>query len=245
MSGSTPFYQKHHRHYDRGYRSKELESAVSQYQSSSSSSYAARRSSSRASASAALSASSGLSSSYSDLEESRLSPMPKRAKPTYLAMDKENQIIGYVVPIFRGSHEYASGFSDTEEARVKESAGYMARRNLFTSGLEMERTEQTSRKVSMRESAERISLSKRIYENEEHHKRMNKDSLMHAPEFVIKPRSHTVWEKQCVRLHCTVSGWPDPRVVWYKNNVTIDPMAHPGKYKLESSYNVHSLEISR
>uniref|UniRef100_A0A674D7Y5 Myomesin-1 n=1 Tax=Salmo trutta TaxID=8032 RepID=A0A674D7Y5_SALTR len=68
---------------------------------------------------------------------------------------------------------------------------------------------------------------------------------MHAPEFVIKPRSHTVWEKQCVRLHCTVSGWPEPRVVWYKNNVTIDPMAHPGKYKLESSYNVHSLEISR
>ncbi|XP_045077123.1 M-protein, striated muscle isoform X3 [Coregonus clupeaformis] len=262
MSGSTPFYQKQHRHYDRGYRSKEVESAVSQYQSSSSSSYAAR-SSSRASASAGLSASSGhvialherttpipcsytrLSASYSGLEESRLSPMPKRAKPTYLAMDKENQIIGYVVPIFRGSQEYASGFSDTEEARVKENAGYMARRNLFTSGLEMERTEQTSRKVSMRESAERISLSKRIYENEEYHKRMNKDSLMHAPEFVIKPRSHTVWEKQCVRLHCTVSGWPDPRVVWYKNNVTIDPMAHPGKYKLESSYNVHSLEINR
>ncbi|XP_064805024.1 M-protein, striated muscle-like isoform X2 [Oncorhynchus masou masou] len=160
-------------------------------------------------------------------------------------MDKENQIIGYVVPIFRGSQEYASGLSDTEEARMKESAGYMARRNLFTSGLEMERTEQTSRKVSMRQSAEHISLSKRIYENEEYHKCMNEDSLMHAPEFVIKPRSHTVWEKQCVRLHCTVSGWPDPRVVWYKNNVTIDPMARPGKYKLQSSYNVHSLEIDR
>ncbi|XP_071271456.1 myomesin-1-like isoform X2 [Salvelinus alpinus] len=163
-------------------------------------------------------------------------------------MDKENQIIGYVVPIFRGSQEYASGLSDTEEARMKESAGYMARRNLFTSGLEMERTErteQTSRKVSMRQSAEHISLSKKIYENEEYHKCMNEDSLMHAPEFVIKPRSHTVWEKQCVRLHCTVSGWPDPRVVWYKNNVTIDPMARPGKYKLQSSYNVHSLEIDR
>ncbi|XP_071271454.1 myomesin-1-like isoform X1 [Salvelinus alpinus] len=242
MSGSIPFYQKQHRHYDRGYRSKEVESAVSQYQSSSSS-YATR---SRASAS--LSASRGLSASYSGLEESRLSPIPKRAKPTYLAMDKENQIIGYVVPIFRGSQEYASGLSDTEEARMKESAGYMARRNLFTSGLEMERTErteQTSRKVSMRQSAEHISLSKKIYENEEYHKCMNEDSLMHAPEFVIKPRSHTVWEKQCVRLHCTVSGWPDPRVVWYKNNVTIDPMARPGKYKLQSSYNVHSLEIDR
>uniref|UniRef100_A0A8D3B5S7 Myomesin-1 n=1 Tax=Scophthalmus maximus TaxID=52904 RepID=A0A8D3B5S7_SCOMX len=68
---------------------------------------------------------------------------------------------------------------------------------------------------------------------------------MHAPEFVIKPRSHTVWEKQCVRLHCTVSGWPDPRVVWYKNNVAIEPLANPGKYKLESRYSVHSLEINR
>uniref|UniRef100_A0A671UTL1 Myomesin-1 n=1 Tax=Sparus aurata TaxID=8175 RepID=A0A671UTL1_SPAAU len=79
----------------------------------------------------------------------------------------------------------------------------------------------------------------------EHFKRMNEDSLMHTPEFVIKPRSHTVWEKQCVRLHCTVSGWPDPRVVWYKNNVAIDPLASPGKYKLESRYSVHSLEINR
>uniref|UniRef100_A0AAX7SVG8 Myomesin-1 n=1 Tax=Astatotilapia calliptera TaxID=8154 RepID=A0AAX7SVG8_ASTCA len=79
----------------------------------------------------------------------------------------------------------------------------------------------------------------------EHFKRMNEDSLMHAPEFVIKPRSHTVWEKQCVRLHCTVSGWPDPRVVWYKNNVALDPLANPGKYKIESRYSVHSLEINK
>uniref|UniRef100_A0A8C1YLA9 Myomesin 1b n=1 Tax=Cyprinus carpio TaxID=7962 RepID=A0A8C1YLA9_CYPCA len=54
-------------------------------------------------------------------------------------------------------------------------------------------------------------------ENEEYHKRLNEDSLMHTPEFVIKPRSHTVWEKQCVRLHCTISGWPEPRVDHKKN----------------------------
>uniref|UniRef100_A0A673GXH6 Myomesin-1 n=1 Tax=Sinocyclocheilus rhinocerous TaxID=307959 RepID=A0A673GXH6_9TELE len=155
MSGSIPFYQKHHRHYDRGYRSRETESAISQYQQSS-----------------------NTYSSHSN--EGGLSPLPKRAKPTYLAMDKENQIIGYVVPIFR-----------------------------------------------------------------EYHKRLNEDSLMHTPEFVIKPRSHTVWEKQCVRLHCTISGWPEPRVVWYKNNVSIDPMAKPGKYKVESSYSVHALEINK
>uniref|UniRef100_A0A671UQE2 Myomesin-1 n=1 Tax=Sparus aurata TaxID=8175 RepID=A0A671UQE2_SPAAU len=225
MSGSIPFYQKHHLHYDRGYRSKETESKLSQYQSSSR--YTA-------------------GSSTSTTSRSRgLSPVPKRAKPTYLAVDKDNQIIGYVVPIFRGSQEYATGLSDTEEARVRDTAAYMARRDMFTSGLEMERSELISRREAMRGSAERISLNKRIHEHEEHFKRMNEDSLMHTPEFVIKPRSHTVWEKQCVRLHCTVSGWPDPRVVWYKNNVAIDPLASPGKYKLESRYSVHSLEINR
>ncbi|GAA6215102.1 M-protein, striated muscle isoform X2 [Lates japonicus] len=240
MSGSIPFYQKHHRHYDRGYRSKETESKISQYQSSSSRYIAGSSSTSATSRSRGLRV-----SSHSGLEESRLSPVPKRAKPTYLAVDKENQIIGYVVPIFRGSQEFATGFSDTEQARVRDTAAYMARRDLFTTGLEMERSEQISRKEAMRESAERISLNKRIHEHEEHFKRMNEDSLMHAPEFVIKPRSHTVWEKQCVRLHCTVSGWPDPRVIWYKNNVAIDPLANPGKYKLESRYSVHSLEINR
>ncbi|KAF3703699.1 Myomesin-1 Myomesin family member 1 Skelemin [Channa argus] len=143
------------------------------------------------------------------------------------------------------SQEFATGLSDTEEKRVRDTAAYMANRDLFTSGLEMERSEQISRKDAMRVSAERISQNKRIHEHEEHLKRMNEDSLMHPPEFVIKPRSHTVWEKQCVRLHCTVSGWPDPRVVWYKNNVAIDPLTNPGKYNLESRYNVHSLEINR
>ncbi|MGH0151137.1 UNVERIFIED_CONTAM: hypothetical protein FKN15_040712 [Acipenser sinensis] len=77
----------------------------------------------------------------------------------------------------------------------------------------------------------------------EFHRKLNKDSLLHAPEFVIKPRSHTVWEKQNVKLHCTVSGWPEPRVTWYKNNVPIEVEAYPGKYKIESRYSVHSLEI--
>uniref|UniRef100_A0A8C5BCD9 Myomesin 1 n=1 Tax=Gadus morhua TaxID=8049 RepID=A0A8C5BCD9_GADMO len=126
------------------------------------------------------------------------------------------------------------------DSRLKATSASMWGQDHFTSGLEMERSEVSSRKVTIRESAERISLSKT-----EHSKRMNKDSLMHAPEFVIKPRSHTVWENQSVRLHCTLSGWPNPHVVWYKNNVTIDPIAHPGKYKIESSYSVHSLEIDR
>lgn len=60
------------------------------------------------------------------------------------------------------SQEFASGLSDTEEARAKEAAGYLARRDLFTSGVEMERVEHKSRRTVMRESAERISLNKRV-----------------------------------------------------------------------------------
>ncbi len=60
------------------------------------------------------------------------------------------------------SHEFESGLSDTEEARAKECAGYLARRDLFASGVESEHIEHKSRRSIMRESAERISLSKRV-----------------------------------------------------------------------------------
>lgn len=44
---------------------------------------------------------------FTSLDETGVSPQAKRSKQTYLAVDKENQIIGYVVPIFRG--RYAPG----------------------------------------------------------------------------------------------------------------------------------------
>uniref|UniRef100_A0A674N6H1 Myomesin 1a (skelemin) n=1 Tax=Takifugu rubripes TaxID=31033 RepID=A0A674N6H1_TAKRU len=72
---------------------------------------------------------------------------------------------------------------------------------------------------------------------------MNPDSLTHPPEFIIKPRGQTVWEGQTLTLHCTVAGWPKPKIAWYKNNVLIDARAHPEKYTAESTYNMHSLEI--
>uniref|UniRef100_A0A8C7KMD7 Myomesin 1 n=1 Tax=Oncorhynchus kisutch TaxID=8019 RepID=A0A8C7KMD7_ONCKI len=69
------------------------------------------------------------------------------------------------------------------------------------------------------------------------------DNLTHPPEFIVRPRGQTVWEGKTVKLHCTVSGWPKPRIAWYKNNVVIDEKAHPDKYTAESNYNMHSLEI--
>ncbi|XP_051957464.1 myomesin-2 isoform X3 [Xyrauchen texanus] len=65
------------------------------------------------------------------------------------------------------------------------------------------------------------------------------------PDFLISLRSHTVWEKTPVKLFCTVSGHPNPIVKWYKNDVAIEPLSSPGKFKIESKYGVHSLFISR
>uniref|UniRef100_A0A4W4F323 Myomesin 1a (skelemin) n=1 Tax=Electrophorus electricus TaxID=8005 RepID=A0A4W4F323_ELEEL len=107
----------------------------------------------------------------------------KKDRRLYLAVGHEDEVIGYVVPVFRKNMEFR--------------------------------------------------------------KKMNLDSLTHPAEFVVKPRGQTVWEGKDVTLHCTVAGWPKPRVAWYKNNVLIDAKAHPEKYITESNYNMHSLEIKK
>uniref|UniRef100_A0A8C9C936 Myomesin-1 n=2 Tax=Phocoena sinus TaxID=42100 RepID=A0A8C9C936_PHOSS len=207
----------------------------------------------------------GLTDSSLMLEDysSKLSPQTKRAKKSLLSGEKkENLPSDYMVPIFSGRQVHVSGIADMEEERIKEAAAYIAQRNLLareegvtaakqstvskqsTSMLRQEEGFEKSRKVAIREKAEHLSLKKTLEETEAYHKKLNEDSLLHAPEFVIKPRSHTVWEKENVKLHCSVAGWPEPRLTWYKNQVPIDVHANPGKYIIESRYGVHTLEIN-
>uniref|UniRef100_H2SJR3 Myomesin 1a (skelemin) n=1 Tax=Takifugu rubripes TaxID=31033 RepID=H2SJR3_TAKRU len=121
-----------------------------------------------------------------------------------------------------------------EEEVSEEGIQYVAMRNLFVrearEALDV-KVEKKSRMIRMRESWV------------EFRRKMNPDSLTHPPEFIIKPRGQTVWEGQTLTLHCTVAGWPKPKIAWYKNNVLIDARAHPEKYTAESTYNMHSLEI--
>ncbi|XP_028987246.1 myomesin 1a (skelemin) [Betta splendens] len=180
-------------------------------------------------------------------EELKLSPLPKRAKRTYLAMDKDKEVIGYVIPVFRANHDVVRGLLEAqEEEATEEGINYVAMRNLFVreakEAMEV-RVEKKTRTTHIRESAERLELHRTMDEWAEFRKKMNPDSLTHPPEFIVKPRGQTVWEGSNVTLHCTVAGWPKPRVAWYKNNVPIDAKAHPEKYTIESTYNMHSLEI--
>uniref|UniRef100_A0A3P8UC28 Myomesin 1a (skelemin) n=1 Tax=Amphiprion percula TaxID=161767 RepID=A0A3P8UC28_AMPPE len=175
----------------------------------------------------------------------KLSPLPTRAKRTYLAMDTDKEIIGYVVPVFR-AHEVVRGLMEAREEDVtEEGINYVAMRNLFVrearEAMDV-KVEKKTRTKHVRESAERLQLGRTMDEWSEFRKKMNPDSLTHPPEFIVKPRGQTVWEGKTVKLHCTVAGWPKPRMA-YKNNVLIDAKAHPEKYTAESNYNMHSLEI--
>ncbi|KAM9427182.1 myomesin 1a (skelemin) [Salvelinus alpinus] len=177
--------------------------------------------------------------------------LPPRVKK-YLAMDPDtNDVIGYIVPVFRTSHEFARGLVEVQEEVKEEGVGHVAMRNLFsletssmeTSSMETITVEKKSRKRHIRESADRLEFSKKVEERAEFRKKQNSDNLTHPPEFIVRPRGQTVWEGKTVKLHCTVSGWPKPRIAWYKNNVVIDEKDHPDKYTAESNYNMHSLEI--
>uniref|UniRef100_A0A3Q3EIP1 Myomesin 1a (skelemin) n=1 Tax=Kryptolebias marmoratus TaxID=37003 RepID=A0A3Q3EIP1_KRYMA len=169
----------------------------------------------------------------------KLSPLPKRAKRTYLAMDKDKEVIGYVIPVFRALME------TQDEEYTEEGIHYVAMRNLFVrearEALEV-RVEKKTREKHVRESAVRLQMGRTMEEWTEFRRKMNPDRLTHPPEFIVKPRGQTVWEGKTVRLHCTVAGWPKPRIA-YKNNVLINAKAHPEKYTAESIYNMHSLEI--
>ncbi|XP_065132547.1 myomesin 1a (skelemin) isoform X2 [Paramisgurnus dabryanus] len=177
-------------------------------------------------------------------KEKKISSVSKKDKRARLAVDTEEEVIGYVVPVFRSSHLATKELMESQEEVKEEGVGYVVMRNLFSKDTEFKtRTYKKTRETSIRESAERLALSRKIHEKDEFQRRMNTDSLTHPPEFIMKPRGQTVWEGTNVTLHCTVAGWPKPRVAWYKNNVVIDAKAHPEKYITESQYNMHSLEI--
>ncbi|XP_041046572.1 M-protein, striated muscle isoform X1 [Carcharodon carcharias] len=223
-SVSLPFYQKHHRHYDRGYRNTLLSSTMQEY----------RQEEKRSTASHSHKVRSKFSDELS--EASSGSPQMKRAKQNY----------------YSEGHEHISGVTGTKDERIRQSKmnlfdgeSHFFQRDAAEEHSVQKSAMHKSRKVAIRESAEHISLNKQIYDTQEFHRRLREDSLLRMPEFIIKPRSHTVWEKQNVKLHCTVSGWPEPRVTWYKNNVSINVHTDPGKYIINSKYGVHSLEINK
>ncbi|RXM33321.1 Myomesin-2 [Acipenser ruthenus] len=64
---------------------------------------------------------------------------------------------------------------------------------------------------------------------------VREECMIRAPEFLVRLRTHTVWEKSPVKLFCTVEGYPNPIVKWFKDNVIIDTASEPGRCEVRDT----------
>ncbi|XP_066534969.1 myomesin-2 [Hoplias malabaricus] len=74
-------------------------------------------------------------------------------------------------------------------------------------------------------------------------KYIRESSMIRGPKFLVRLRSHTVFENTSVKLFCTVEGYPTPHVNWFKDDILLDVSS--GKYFVESSVGIHSLTIMK
>ncbi|XP_043110787.1 myomesin-2 isoform X2 [Puntigrus tetrazona] len=72
-------------------------------------------------------------------------------------------------------------------------------------------------------------------------KYIREESMIRGPKFVVRLRSHTVYENSAIKLFCTVEGYPTPHVKWFKDDVILDISS--GKYFVESNAGFHALSI--
>uniref|UniRef100_A0A7N6AJT3 Myomesin 2a n=1 Tax=Anabas testudineus TaxID=64144 RepID=A0A7N6AJT3_ANATE len=74
-------------------------------------------------------------------------------------------------------------------------------------------------------------------------KYVHEEPMIRGPKFLVRLRSHTVFEHTPVKLFCTVEGFPMPVVSWYRDGVILDKSS--GRYLVTSKGGIHSLEITR
>uniref|UniRef100_A0AAV2LQV1 Myomesin 2 n=1 Tax=Knipowitschia caucasica TaxID=637954 RepID=A0AAV2LQV1_KNICA len=74
-------------------------------------------------------------------------------------------------------------------------------------------------------------------------KYVREEPMIRGPHFLVRLRSHTVFENTPIKIFCTVEGYPTPIVKWYRDGVTLDMSS--GNYLVKSKGGVHSLEIPR
>ncbi|XP_042277914.1 M-protein, striated muscle [Thunnus maccoyii] len=74
-------------------------------------------------------------------------------------------------------------------------------------------------------------------------KYVREEPMIRGPTFLVRLRSHTVFEHTSIKLFCSVEGFPMPIVKWFKDGVILDISS--GKYLTEDKGGVHTLEIPR
>ncbi|XP_069462196.1 myomesin-2 isoform X2 [Ambystoma mexicanum] len=147
----------------------------------------------------------------------------------------EEEYEQYTVPLFRKrTEEEKAQFHQSQDSRFR-----------FSSELDyLEQDIRSSRRIA-REQLDKVAIQRMVEEKMALERRIHEECISRAPDVLVRLRSHTVWEKMSVKLFFTVQGFPTPIVQWYKNESLISTASDPGKYRIESKYGVHTLEINR
>uniref|UniRef100_A0A2R9CS76 Myomesin 2 n=1 Tax=Pan paniscus TaxID=9597 RepID=A0A2R9CS76_PANPA len=214
---TVPFYQKRHRHFDQSYRNIQTRYLLDEYASK-------KRASTQASSQKSLSqrSPSQRASSQTSLGGTICRVCAKRVS-TQEDEEQENR------------SRYQSLVAAYGEAKRQRFLSELAH---LEEGVHLARSQ-------ARDKLDKYAIQQMMEDKLAWERHTFEERISRAPEILVRLRSHTVWERMSVKLCFTVQGFPTPVVQWYKDGSLICQAAEPGKYRIESNYGVHTLEINR
>ncbi|MXQ94516.1 hypothetical protein E5288_WYG021620 [Bos mutus] len=244
---AVPFYQKRHKHFDQSYRNIQTRYLLDEYsakkkrasaQSSLQRSVTRKSSSQRESSRAALGESTLGETTLGEtsLGDTTLgrTTCPLCAKRMSSALEEEAQ---------ERKRRYQSMVAAYGEAKRERYLSELAQLEEDVHVARTHARDQLDRLAL--QHAGRHGLHHAVDDRLAWERHSFEERISRAPEILVRLRSHTVWERMSVKLCFTVQGFPTPVVQWYKDGSLICQAGEPGKYRIDSKYGVHTLEINR
>ncbi|XP_025873724.2 myomesin-2 isoform X1 [Vulpes vulpes] len=216
---TVPFYQKRHKHFDQSYRNVQTRYLLDEYA-------AKKHTSSRSSSQKSLSQKSS-SQRASDQGSFAATTCSICAKRVSTAQEEEEE------------HEKKRRYQS-----LVASYGEAKRERFLRELAEMEENVHLARSQAQ-DKLDKYAIQEMVEDKLAGDRHSYLERMRRAPEILVRLRSHTVWERMSVKLCFTVQGFPTPVVQWYKDGSLICQAGEPGKYRIESKYGVHTLEINR
>ncbi|XP_012501321.1 PREDICTED: myomesin-2 [Propithecus coquereli] len=216
---ALPFYQKRHRHLDQSYRNTRARYLLDEYASK-------RRT---------------LTQSSSQRSLSQRSSSQRAASRTSLGGTTCRICAKRVSEL---EEEQRENESKKRYQSLEAMYGETKRQRFLDELAQLEENVQLARSQA-RDKLDKYALLEMVEDRMAWERPSYLERMRRAPEILVRLRSHTVWERMNVKLCFTVQGFPTPVVQWYKDGSLICQAAEPGKYRIDSNYGVHTLEINR
>ncbi|XP_057393254.1 myomesin-2 [Balaenoptera acutorostrata] len=223
---AMPFYQKRHKNFDQSYRNIQTRYLLDEYA-------AKKRASTQTSSQKSVTQkSSSQRGSSQTAQEGTTCRLCARKVSTALEEDEQER-----------RHRYQSLVASYAEAKRERFLGELAQ---LEEEVHLARTHaQDKLERYALQHADRHGLQHAVDDRLAWERHFLEEQLSRAPRILVPLQSHTIWEQMSVGLCFTVQGFPTPVVQWYKDGSLICQAEEPGKYRIESKYGVHTLEINR